>query len=225
MDRRTLKRIASARYARYSAADRRTVVVCVVCEEFTTSWDLHEALVKRSAVSPAKQDLIFCAENCVPLCKDCHMSVGQTADTAAKSLLTIATHYSAEAVMKWYVSLWKEHEIPVPKGFVRPEKTFTVAQALASFLPLGARITGLEMTDDESVWMMNPGTKHARDFRALCVLHWQGKVFRKERKQYRAPLIWRGYNRADITKALREGYAMTYLCDVLDLEIERCLVV
>ncbi len=80
--------------------------ICAYCgTTFHRGLDLHEWLVKRSAVPREQQHHIFNSINCVPLCRECHMLHGQARITAVASFaaviartditpLTVAAYYT-----------------------------------------------------------------------------------------------------------------------------------
>lgn len=56
------------------------VSLCPYCNE-RLATDMHEGLVKRSDVQSLPEEvqlLIYCKENCIVLCHECHMQHGQT---------------------------------------------------------------------------------------------------------------------------------------------------
>lgn len=91
---------------------------CPVCEEpIESDWAAHEWLVKRSAVPKSKQHLILVPENTVFLHnQQCHLPKGQSRETARLCLFHVARALTAWAIGEWYISLWKEHGLSVPRG-------------------------------------------------------------------------------------------------------------
>lgn len=216
-DRGLLKRLVGASFAVYIPSLGRTKTVCQLCGEPQENLDLHEALVKRSAVGKKHQHLIFVQVNCVPLCHDCHMAHGQTRATASKCLLILAKKHSAKGIGEWYVSLIEEHGLSLPKGLQWPKKSIPVYKAVSELLPLGLLVTGLKVPEDEEAWIIYPNTQRARDFRALCVQRWKGKA---RRKKDRPPLAWAGVRRDDLIKTIDEGWWLQYLTTTLNLEVK-----
>jgi hypothetical protein len=95
--------------------------------------DLHEYLVKRSAVIPDKQTLIMVPENLAPLHPACHMSHGQALWMAMSCLHHMGRVQGLRKIGEWYVALWQKHGLTVPRGILVPQKQVTVAQARNHF--------------------------------------------------------------------------------------------
>jgi hypothetical protein len=93
-------------------------VRCAICGKPVSRncFELHEVLVKRGAVPKDRQHLIFVKENQVPLHPACHMEKGQTREGDKLCLLALCDRFGAGAIGGWYVSLWKDHGLSVPRG-------------------------------------------------------------------------------------------------------------
>jgi len=91
--------------------------------------DLHEYLVKRSAVPRLKQPLIMVPENLAPLHHSCHMAQGQTREMAARCLQLMGCLLGPCNIGQWYVALWETHGLSVPRGILLAPKQETSARA------------------------------------------------------------------------------------------------
>ncbi|NIV32835.1 MAG: hypothetical protein GWN58_26335 [Anaerolineae bacterium] len=106
------------------------VVLCSWCgEPIEDEMDLHEYLVKRSSVSPDKQPLIMVPENLAPLHHSCHMAHGQEREMAVRCLHHIGHLRGLRRIGEWYVALWQEHELGVPRGILIPPGKESVPRA------------------------------------------------------------------------------------------------
>jgi hypothetical protein len=116
MDRQQLRAITADNQLRTNHRGRHALQ-CPWCLEPVNEYgDLHEALVKRSAVPPDQQHLIMVHYNTVILHHGCHMGAGQTQEMKRRCLWALCKSRSAKAVGEWYVSLWRDHELSVRKG-------------------------------------------------------------------------------------------------------------
>ena len=117
MDRSVVRQRVFAYYNRWDAALGRVAVRCPWCGlEIVSGFHTHEGLVKRSAVPTDKQHLIFVPENVVPAHPRCHADHGQTVAMTARCLDYYASRGDIAATGRWYVSLWREHGLSVPRG-------------------------------------------------------------------------------------------------------------
>jgi hypothetical protein len=96
-------------------------------------FDLHDYLVKRSAVPKDKQDLVMVPENVVPVHHHCHMEAGQGKEMTKRCLYTAAMALGANDVGHWYVELWEEHGLSVRKGLLVPPKYVALSTAIRYF--------------------------------------------------------------------------------------------
>lgn len=146
-------------HTKYDEKTRRTGVRCVWCGEITYTADLHEALVKRSAVHKSRQHLIFVKTNVVPVCHDEHLEYGQSKEMVRRALDALCHRVGARRVGKWYVSLWEEHGLSVPKGLLVPRKMIP-GHRIIHHLETGAKLsnTVLPETDDWNVKTPRGGT-------------------------------------------------------------------
>jgi len=121
MDRNTLRVQVWRAHLRWVPGQGLTVL-CPWCQQpIRSDYALHEYLVKRSAVPVAKQHLIMVPENCIPWHNEpCHLRYGQTKEGAWRSLQAATRELTARAVGQWYVSLWKQHGLSVPRGTLPP---------------------------------------------------------------------------------------------------------
>lgn len=110
-------------YRRWSQEHKESVVTCMWCGELitpSTGFHTHEWLVKRSGMNPRHHDdLLFVPENVIPLHPHCHDDNGQRVEAARRALEHAARHITADKIGRWYVSLWREHDLTVPRGLYR----------------------------------------------------------------------------------------------------------
>jgi hypothetical protein len=105
-------------------------VLCSWCgKPIENEMDLHEYLVKRSAVIPNKQPLIMVPENLAPLHPACHMSHGQASDMAVCCLHHMGHVLGLRSIGEWYVALWQKHGLSVPRGILIAPRQVSTAQA------------------------------------------------------------------------------------------------
>lgn len=153
--------------------------------------------MKRSAVPVDKQYLIMVPTNCVPVHPndECH---NQSKEMAHRCLSHIVPRiYRAHQVGAWYVALWQEHGLSVPKGMLLPQKDIPMSTAYRLFKH-GAAVLG--MTD----WEPHGG----QDVAALAILKWRGKKIKK-------PKSWGKYGLGSLLEAIDTGYWLDYLEGVL----------
>ena len=204
-DRAELKVAVYLRHRTY-VAGLGMVAFCPWCKQvIVDEYDLHEYLVKRSAVPRDKQNLIMVSENCVPWHHACHMEYGQTKGAACKSLWAAARAISPHAIGKWYVSLWKEHDLEIPKGMLFPPELVSPSSGL-HFFNKGCDF--LHIPRDGANWTISPGG----DIRGLAILEWQGRKLPVRKP----PVKWGNYNFSALVDAVDAGYWLDYLEGVLD---------
>ena len=119
MNRQVLRHRVWTAYQQWDGASGRLQVPCAWCgREITAAqgFDVHEYLVKRSAAPKAQQHLIMVVENCVPVHPSCHMQHGQTKAFALTSLAYACGTLGPERIARWYVSLWEQQNLAVPRG-------------------------------------------------------------------------------------------------------------
>ena len=171
-DRATLKQSVMRAHTRWDQARRRMVCPCPWCgRPIEEGFDLHEFLVKRSAVPREQQDLIMQVPNLAPVHHACHMQHGQTRDFAIKCLRATALAITAMNVGQWYVALWREHGLSVPRGFLVPPRNCATGDAMR-LIDSGLALRGIELPADWS-------TEDGDDVRGLAIQRWrqgQGRV-------------------------------------------------
>ncbi|MCP4537722.1 MAG: hypothetical protein GY832_11290 [Chloroflexi bacterium] len=109
-------------YRRWCAKENASVVRCPWCGDLITDqtgFHVHEWLVKRSGLNTKYHDLIMVTENCVPMHPECHERHGQRVDAARRILEYVARTLGADKIGRWYVKLWREHGLSVPRGLYR----------------------------------------------------------------------------------------------------------
>lgn len=210
-----LKRQTFRQHARYWKDTDEVEVRCPWCQrpiKLSGLWDLHEALVKRSDVPKKHQHLIFHKGNVLPVCRGCHQAHGQSRTMILRCLSALCYIVSAQVVGKWYKSLWDEHGLTLFKGAFRSPQSYLVVSAI-KLIGDGSRLTGQNIPYKlPGGWMINPGTQHARDFRALCIWEWQGKA---RKKVQRPPKEHNGIQRDALVEAIKEGYWLHYLSSAI----------
>jgi len=163
-------------------------------------------MVKRSAVPKDKQHLIMVPVNMIPLHnQDCHIPHGQTKAMAQACLRHLVPRiFSARQVGEWYISLWQEHGLSVPTGWLVPPKALPMQMALRRF-KLGAET--LNIPHDEIDWTI-PGSSDAR---ALVVFKWQGY-----KNKPKPPEKWGDYSLGRLLEAIDTGYWLDYLYGLIN---------
>jgi hypothetical protein len=199
-DRTELKRIVLREHNTWDTTLRRAVVYCPWCgEEITDGFDLHEFLVKRSAVPRDKQDLIMVLENVAPVHHQCHMRHGQTKEMTLKCYNAVAHILSPGAIGEWYVSLWRDHELSLPRGILYPPATQPIATAMR-LINIGLRFRGV---DTPGSWMTEDGI----DVRGPVIQRWKtGRGRTPNGLEIRAETV---------ASALNEGYWLDYLAPMI----------
>ncbi|MCP4542867.1 MAG: hypothetical protein GY832_37580 [Chloroflexi bacterium] len=122
MDRQKLRLQICQAYRRWSTEHNDSMVMCPWCEKpitHGTGFHAHEWLVKRSGLNTKYHDLIMVPENVVPLHPECHERHGQTIQAKRVILEHVARSLSADRIGRWYVKLWQEHGLSVPRGLYR----------------------------------------------------------------------------------------------------------
>lgn len=88
---------------------------CAICKEVFSGYqhvDIHEFLVKRNAMLPEHQDLIFVPENCALIHRDCH----HNSRSVDRDCLDYALRFVPPGrVADWYWILTKTFS-GLPKG-------------------------------------------------------------------------------------------------------------
>ena len=105
--------------------------------------------------------------------------------------------YRADQVGEWYVSLWQEHGLSLPRGMLLPRSDVPMTLARRLFTH-GAAVLG--MAD----WEPHGGP----DVAALAALKWRGKKIKK-------PKSWGKYGLGSLLEAVDTGYWLDYLEGVL----------
>jgi len=94
--------------------------ICPICNKPVSIWEYqsHEWMVKRGLTVPrSKRHLIFVIENLVPTHAHCNMGAN-TANDTLKCLDYATRLIPPEQIAQWYISLWQEHDIAVPRGII-----------------------------------------------------------------------------------------------------------
>jgi len=215
----------------YSTLGGRSIVICPWCGEQIANHmegDLHEALVKRSAVPKDRQELIFVKHNCVLLHHGCHMAHGVEQEMTRRCLRYLAMTVGARYIGRWYYALWNEHGLAVNKGLLIPPKAIKVYEGVR-LMEAGVIANRLSLPEmEDSDWVINPGTRHSRDFRALCVMRWRTTdlVTGKKgslKKAYRPPVMHAGVSSDDLIEAVEAGYWLDYIARTMGFTVEEVM--
>lgn len=176
---------------------------CAICSiDVSGGFDLHEALVKRSAVPVPKQVLIMVEENCVPICEQCR-DIAHTKAGALVCATTLVEIVGGERVGSWYISLWEEHGLHIPKGLLTPKKLTTIPKAM-ELMVLGASLEGIELDLNEKGWLIPPRN---RNFLAQIAQRWT----RRRIRGVKPPAEWNGFTGDRVIEWLNNGYWLEYL--------------
>ena len=132
MNRQELRMYVYQLHSVYQPIWRKKAPLCPWCERpIDREFDLHEYLVKRSAVPKAKQELIMSVHNTIPVHHECHMRHGQTREMAHRCLDTACCALAPRSIGQWYMHLWAHEGLSIPRGRLIPVKecTFDMAKA------------------------------------------------------------------------------------------------
>ncbi len=176
---------------------RVTYRQCAWCRREYNGFHVHEALVKRSAVTKKKQSLLFTVNNCVPLHPDCHLTHGQTTEMARRCLAYMGETISYSRIGKWYSELWKTHGLSIPTGLLKPLRTLKGHEIIAYCKGLPEEGWGVQR-DNTIV-----------DYRVWVGSRWQGT--RPKWSRGKIPLECNGYTREYVQATIENGYWKEYL--------------
>ena len=174
---------------------RVTYRQCAWCGREYDGFHIHEALVKRSATVKKNQHLLFKVENCVPLHPDCHLTHGQTTEMSRRCLAYMGKTIGYSRIGKWYRDLWSEHNLPVPRGLLKPLRTLK-----------GHEIIGYCKGLPEEGWVVR---EDRIDYRVWVGSRWQGT--RPKWSRGVIPLECNGYSKEYIQATVENGYWKEYL--------------
>ena len=177
---------------------RVTYRKCAWCRGPYISFNIHEALVKRSAATKKKQFHIFKVENCVPLHIACHQNHGQTTKMARRCLAYMGETISYSRIGKWYSELWKTHGLSVPRGLLKPLRTLK-----------GHEIIGYCKGLPEEGWHERWIVDGNKDYRIWVATRWQG--IRPKWSKGVIPAEYNGYSKEYIQATIENGYWKEYL--------------
>jgi len=232
MEERQRQRVAAyRRHATYDPGTREYRCVCPWCggRIDRDNFNLHEAIVRRSDVPVDKQELIFVPENMIPVHSSCHSDHGNSREMKLRCLLSMIRVLDASKIGRWYVSLWKEHELSVPKGILLDEKLIP-ARWCIDMMQVGARVHGelngiaheiVSMSDED--WIIRAG-EESWDFRTLVAWKWQGHNKKsKKRNMRKPPEEHMGISASRLSYFLDEGYWTKYICGCCGFTVEELL--
>lgn len=146
MSRQNLRRLLFRNCLQY-VDGKGLVVLCAWClEPIEDGLDVHEYLVKRSAVNRTDHPLIMVSENMAPLHHECHMAHGQEHAMATRCLHQMGHVVGLDRIGQWYVGLWEKHGLSVPRGILVPPRSVSTAQA-RNYYVRGREYQGLPTGD------------------------------------------------------------------------------
>ncbi len=205
-NRSRLRREIYQEHARYKPGGS-LAPFCPWCgEQITSDYAMHEWLVKRNTVRPENQHLIMTPENCIPVHnQDCHIPNGNSREMTWQCLKAASRALSARAIRDWYVSLWQDHGLSVPKGLWIPPKHVRLHQG-----PELIKVAYYKMGGDPDAedWQCA-----LHDVRHMAVAAWKGKW----RKIYgNEDVKWpKRFSKAGMIDLVDEGHCLNYLAGVI----------
>lgn len=185
--------------------------ICPVCDKpIENGWDLHEAIVARSAVPKDKQHLIMVRENCIPLHHTCHLERGNTELTTQKCIIALCRNIGADKVGGWYTSLWQKHDLSVPRGLLVPKKDHSVNMVM-HLMNVGSLVLGKGKLIVEE-WNRRDD-KGQYNLLSQAAVYWIGKRprWRRKAKDISGDL-------PELLKLIYTGYWVTYLLGIAGLD-------
>ena len=202
MNRQELRMYVYQLHSVYQPVWRKKAPLCPWCEHpLDREFDLHEFLVKRSAVPKDKQHLIMVPSNTAPVHHECHMRYGQTKEMAFKCLHRTCTVLNPRTLGQWYVGLWQDHGLSIPRGNLieRSDCTFDMAKQFIS-----QELAHLSQAEPDS-WETATG----EDARYLIYRLWAAGSLRDG--QFRGEIAGVGLLWVTVIGALVQGYWRHYL--------------
>lgn len=188
-------------HQQYIPAVKKLGLVCPGCGQYITAgWDPHEWLVKRSAVPVPLQHLILVPENVIPIHHKCHNNSKELTRKCLTHLARSRTIALAN-IGRWYVSLWLDHGLSVPRGILYPPRDLPLSVRLRLFNQ-GCKLLGIEIKD----WQAD-----SIDIRGVIAARWIGKT----RSIPKLPREWQGIPVTEFYKAMSVGYWYDYLSGVI----------
>ncbi len=175
-------------------------------------FELHEALVKRGEVPKDRQnELIFVLENTIPLHSHCHQDHGHSAEMKARALFALSNRLTAERVAKWYIGLWQEHGLSVPKGILIPKRKVPPYD-YSRLANIGAAIESFELSAAD--WEVEiDGRKW--DWRVCIGKRWAGA---KGHSKIKPLKVFNGVRDTNMLSLINSGYWFSYLCGCIGFE-------
>lgn len=93
------------------------ILACVWCgKPINGGFDPHHALVKSSSAKHPVVDNSIC--NRVPIHRICHSKHENDSELLTRSLDYLIERLGAERIARWYISLWRAHDLSVAQGVV-----------------------------------------------------------------------------------------------------------
>jgi hypothetical protein len=166
---------------------------------YNDKWDMHEVFVQRNDVAPKQQDLIFVAENCIPLDHNAHIARGNTREALKILTPVMFRNIGAEKISEWYFGLIEQEGLSLPKGFTPPPKHMRPLR-LIDCMYLWADINDRELPRNSEYWY-DAGTDS--DIRAQVALRFTG---RRRKWKERLPKTWKDYSTRMLSTYVAEGY-------------------
>lgn len=179
---------------------------CPSClKELGSEFHVHEAFVKRGAVHIKKQPLIMVPENCIPVCPKCHGEIGQTEKMKAYCLAFASKTIGLTRVGQWYINLWQEHGLAIPKGYLVSEKKVPLNTSLI-YMKDGLDLLGIPYHSWGEEWMFEN-----RDLRYIVINSLRGKG-------EKLPETLNGVRTTSLFTAFDNGYWLHYISGVLAID-------
>jgi hypothetical protein len=200
-------------YQRWAPKHNKSLVMCPWCEHpitDRTGFHAHEWLVKRSGLNAKHHDLIFVPENVVPIHPECHERHGQTVDAKRVILEYAARILNADRIGRWYVGLWREEGLSVPRGLYQEPYEIPLYLGREMFME-GLRL--LHNGPHPELWTLPEGLD-VRDC-AFSAIVTQKKSPTHRELAAALPDSFEGIRKPVLIRYAKQGFWLTYLRGVV----------
>lgn len=173
-----------------------------------SSFECHEALVKRSNIPTKSQAPIMVHHNCVPLHVKCHQEHGHDRMMKARALGMLSRIYSSTKIGYWYKDLREKYSLSLPRGLLLPPgviKAFKINQMIEA----GSVLIGIELP--EASWDLDLNGK-TWDFRSAV---WARYARKRGHSKLKPPREMNGVTVETMMKIAREGYWLDYMAGIV----------
>lgn len=199
-------------YQQWDSQTMQRAARCPWCTKIITEdMAMHHWLVKRSRIVKDKQHLINVVENLIPVHNNtCHLTNGSSREMTTRCLRHAAKHVELVDVGKWYVSLWRDHGLGVPKGLLMPPAKMPMHQARQMF---AMGYLALETWEpDDMDWSVGP-----HDARDMAWAKWAGrwKIFKKQGLEWPQAASVPAMSPGAMLDQVERGYWYAYLINVI----------